>query len=49
MLPREFELATVYSAAAVDAAREAAAARLLVEWLGGPRSLALRIAGGFEP
>jgi molybdate transport system substrate-binding protein len=49
MLPREFELATVYSAAAVDGAREAAAARLLVEWLGGPRSLALRTAGGFEP
>jgi molybdate transport system substrate-binding protein len=49
VLPREFELATVYSAAVIVGARETAAGGRLVEWLGGPRSLALRAAGGFEP
>jgi len=48
LLPREFELATVYAAAPLEGAREAAAARVLVEWLTGPRSQALRSAGGFE-
>jgi len=48
LLPREFELATAYAAAPLEGAREAAAARVLVEWLTGPRSQALRSAGGFE-
>ncbi len=48
VLPPEFELATVYAAAPLEGAREAAAARTLVEWLTGPRSQALRAAGGFE-
>ena len=49
VLPAEFELATVYSAAAMRDAKNATAANELIAWLGGPRSLALRTAGGFEP
>ena len=48
VLPAEFELATVYSAAVTREAQSAAAAKALVAWLGGPRSQALRTAGGFE-
>ena len=48
MLPPEFELATVYSAAVLRDAADAALARELVAWLGGERSAALRRAGGFE-
>jgi len=48
VLPREFELATVYAAAPLEGSSEAAASRTLVEWLTGPRSQALRAAGGFE-
>ena len=45
---REFELATVYAAAVAISARRPSDARQFVEWLTGPRSLALRRAGGFE-
>jgi molybdate transport system substrate-binding protein len=47
-LPGEFELATVYAAAVAISARRPNDARQFVEWLTGPRSLALRRAGGFE-
>jgi len=47
-LPEGFELRTMYAAAPLCASVEPAAARVLVEWLGGGRSHALRIAGGFE-
>lgn len=49
VLPPAFELATVYSAAVMRDAKEDAAAKVLTAWLGGPRTLALRSAGGFEP
>jgi molybdate transport system substrate-binding protein len=47
-LSAEFELATVYAAAVARDARSPDEARRFVEWLTGPRSLALRRAGGFE-
>jgi len=47
-LPREFELATVYAAAVASIARLPDDARRFVEWLTGPRSHAVRRAGGFE-
>ena len=47
LLPPEFELATVYTAAvAADAAQPELAARL-VDWLTGPMSQTLRRDGGF--
>ncbi len=49
LLPAAFELATVYAAAALRDAADAATAALLAAWLGGAQSLALRAAGGFEP
>jgi molybdate transport system substrate-binding protein len=49
VLPVEFELATVYSTAVMRDAQSAPVAKVLVAWLGGPRSQALRTAGGFEP
>ncbi|MCC7114339.1 MAG: substrate-binding domain-containing protein [Burkholderiales bacterium] len=47
-LPREFELATVYSAAVCAAARGRGDARAYVAWLTGPRTAELRRRGGFE-
>ena len=48
LLPPQFELATVYTAAvAADAAEPELAARL-VSLLGGPGSQGRRVAGGFE-
>ena len=48
VLPREFELATVYAAAVARDTRMPDDARRFVEWLTGPRSHAARRAGGFE-
>ncbi|MEN3296477.1 MAG: molybdate transport system substrate-binding protein, partial [Burkholderiales bacterium] len=47
-LPKEFELATVYTAAVCSKAAQPEAARKLVELLGGEKSKAVRLAGGFE-
>lgn len=48
VLPREFELATVYTAAACQRAANPAAARALVEMLAADANRAQRLAGGFE-
>ena len=47
-LPAEFELATVYAAAVAINARSPDQARRFVDWLTGPQSRELRVAGGFE-
>ncbi|MEO8849786.1 MAG: ABC transporter substrate-binding protein, partial [Casimicrobiaceae bacterium] len=47
-LPREFELATVYSAAVCSGAADSARARQLVAMLAGTESAVIRAAGGFE-
>jgi len=49
LLPREFELATVYTAAVCTGAREPLAAAEFVRMLAGDEAAALRKAGGFEP
>jgi molybdate transport system substrate-binding protein len=48
LLPPEFELATVYTAAVCSAAQEPNAAGDLIRLLAGPESAAVRSAGGFE-
>lgn len=48
MLPREFELATVYVAAVAARAEQPQAAALLVELLSGPQAADARRSGGFE-
>lgn len=48
-LPKEFELATVYTAAVCSRATEPAAAAALIRLLAGDDAQALREAGGFEP
>jgi len=48
LLPKEFELATVYSAGVCSKAAQPASARRLIELLGGDASLAQRISAGFE-
>jgi molybdate transport system substrate-binding protein len=48
MLPPQFELATVYTAAASASAKQPELAAQLVALLGGPASQALREASGFE-
>jgi molybdate transport system substrate-binding protein len=48
LLPREFELATVYSAGVCNAAASAEAARRFVALLAGEASRALRAKAGFE-
>lgn len=48
VLPPEFELATVYTAAVCSAAREPQAAADLIRLLAGPDAAAVRLAGGFE-
>ena len=48
MLPREFELATVYTAAVSSRADQPQAARMLIDLLAAPASAELRRAGGFE-
>jgi len=47
-LPAEFELATVYSVAALGAARELDLARHFAELVAGPKARALRESSGFE-
>lgn len=48
VLPSEFELATVYTAAVCSRAANPAAAQALVDLLADDTSAALRLAGGFE-
>lgn len=48
LLPREFELATVYTAAPTQAAADPALAARFVALLAGTDTLALRQQGGFE-
>ena len=48
VLPKAFELATLYSAAAATGAANAALGERFVELVSGPESSALRAAGGFE-
>jgi molybdate transport system substrate-binding protein len=48
-LPKEFELATVYSAAVSSKASQAAIASALVQLLGAKQSQSIRTDGGFEP
>jgi molybdate transport system substrate-binding protein len=48
LLPREFELATVYSAGLCAGAAAPAAARRFIELLTGEASRALRMQAGFE-
>jgi len=48
LLPSEFELATVYTAAVCSAAREPQAAADLIRLLGSPETADIRSAGGFE-
>lgn len=48
VLPRVFELATVYTAAVCTRAAQPAAAEALVQLLSAPASRSLRLAGGFE-
>ncbi|HXD39725.1 MAG TPA: substrate-binding domain-containing protein [Ramlibacter sp.] len=49
LLPPEFELATVYTAAVCSTAREPQAAADLIRLLAGADAAAIRSAGGFEP
>lgn len=48
MLPKEFELATVYTAAVCSKAQQPQAAAELIKLLISPEAAALRMAGGFE-
>jgi len=48
VLPKAFELATLYSAAVATSAVNAALGERFVEMVSGPESSALRAAGGFE-
>ena len=48
VLPAEFELATVYTAAVCTGSLQSGLAAQWVAWLGGAESAALRVAGGFE-
>ena len=48
LLPREFELATVYTGAVSSAAQEPQAAAGLIRLLAGPDAAEVRVNGGFE-
>ena len=48
VLPREFELATVYTAAVCSRAANPQAAQTLIDMMSGHESQAARLAGGFE-
>lgn len=48
VLPREFELATVYTAAVASRAEQPQAARMLIDLLAAPATAQARRAGGFE-
>lgn len=47
-LPKQFELATLYSVAISSRSTQPEIAQRLIELLSGPQSAALRAAGGFE-
>jgi molybdate transport system substrate-binding protein len=47
-LPREFELATVYTAAVAAKAEQPQAARMMIDLLASPAAAAVRRSGGFE-
>ncbi len=49
LLPKAFELATIYSAAVAMGAANASAAAAFVDALAAPANAALRKSGGFEP
>ena len=49
LLPRKFELATMYTAAVCSRAAEPAAASALIDLLASDETRALRVAGGFGP
>ncbi len=49
LLPKAFELSTVYSASVVNGASDATVAARFIEMLAGADNAALRTAGGFEP
>lgn len=48
VLPKEFELATVYTAAMAAKAEQPQAARMMIDLLTAPAAAELRRAGGFE-
>ncbi len=48
LLPKIFELATVYTAAVASKAEQPQAARMLIDMLSAPDAVPLRRAGGFE-
>lgn len=48
LLPKEFELATVYTAAVASKAEQPQAARLLIDMLSAAETAPLRRAGGFD-
>lgn len=48
VLPREFELATVYTAAVAARAEQPQAARMMIDLLAGPAAAQVRRSGGFE-
>ena len=48
LLPKEFELATVYTAAVAAKAEQPQAARMMIELLAGPAAAEARRSGGFE-
>ncbi len=48
VLPREFELTTVYTAAVATKAEQPQAARMMIEMLASPAAAELRRSGGFE-
>lgn len=48
LLPKEFELATVYTAAVASKAEQPQAARLLIDMLSAAEAAPLRRAGGFD-
>lgn len=48
LLPKEFELATVYTAAVAAKAEQPQAARMMIELMVAPAAAELRRAGGFE-
>ncbi len=48
LLPREFELATIYTAAVAAKAEQPQAARMMIDLLAGPGAAEVRRGGGFE-
>ena len=48
LLPKEFELATVYTAAVAAKAEQPQAARIMIDLMAAPAAAELRRAGGFE-